>query len=160
MLAAAGLVGLGDDSRVQSRTVDSPFPSLDDAAIHAFWSALDSTWNGRDADRFSQLFTDDVSFAFVDRGMTLETRDAVLRHFTTQFRDQNPALRHVTVIRRIHPLTPDLVAIDGEVSVVARGAGGSDDAVLRRFAISGVMARPSDRWLVRILRVFPMPAAS
>lgn len=133
-----------------------PAGAADTTGVHAFWSALDSTWNARDAERFSRFFTDDASFAFVDRGQSLETRATIHRHFSEQFRRQRPDLRHATRVREIRLIAPGIVTVDGEVEI--RGTRPDDAAptVLRRFTITGVMMRTGDEWRIRLLRAYQL----
>jgi uncharacterized protein (TIGR02246 family) len=132
-----------------------------DAAVRSLWSTLDSLWNARDADRLSRLFTDDASFRFVDRGQSLESRASIQQHFTKQFSQQAPELRHRTRVRESRNVAPNIVAVDGDVEVLRTGSEESlPPAVLRRFAIFAVMQKSAAGWQIRLLRVFQLPAAT
>jgi len=133
--------------------------SANEAWSRSFWSTLDDIWNARDAERFSQLFTEDASFRFVDRELSLETRAAIQRHFTDQFSRQAANLRHVTQVRENRIVALNVAAVDATVEVVRKG---SDDSapptVLRRFAVFAVMLKSADGWKIRLLRIYPLPA--
>jgi uncharacterized protein (TIGR02246 family) len=145
MVLLAAPVGLLADVRPASTG-----PS-DSVAIHAFWSALDSIWSTRDADAFAQLFTEDASFDFIGRPTSLATRDSIRAYFVSQFSRQRPELRHRTTLRRVFPLAADMAAIDGEVAIVD-GAGAGP--IIARLPITGVMARTSAGWRIRLLRAY------
>lgn len=142
--SAGGLPGL------QDRAADS-------TAVEAFWSKLDSVWNARDAQRLSELFTDDASFALVERGQSFETRSAIHRRFVQQFRIQSPELRHTTRLRRFHRVAPDIVVIDGIVEVSSADAESAALTVVRHFAITAVMVQDSQAWRIRLVRAYQLP---
>lgn len=127
-------------------------------AARSFWSTLDSTWRERDAPAFTELFTEDASFAFVDRGVTLEPRTMIARQFTEQFARQAPDLRHVTEVRAARVIAPGVLAVDVGIEV-RRVSGDSAEppTILRRFAAFAVMRRTGDRWQVELLRAYLLP---
>jgi uncharacterized protein (TIGR02246 family) len=128
----------------------------DEADIHGFWSTLDETWASRDADRFSRLFTEDASFAFVDRGESLEGRVAIHQRFTEQFLAQRPELRHRTTVLQIRPMARHVAAVDGEVRILEESAGGGAPTVLRQFAITALMVQEGETWQVHLLRAYQL----
>jgi uncharacterized protein (TIGR02246 family) len=135
--------------------------STDGPAVRALWSTLDQSWNARDAERFGQLFTEDASFGFVDRGQSLESRATIHEHFTEQFRVSSPELRHRTRVHDVRPVSPDVVAMDGTVEILRSEPGpGERHSVLRTFAIFAVMLRADDNWNIRALRVYQLPPAA
>jgi len=130
----------------------------DSAAVKALWSSLDWAWNARDAEKFSRIFTEDVSFEFVDRGQALDSRTAVLEHFTERFPGFAPELRHRTNIRQTLSIAPDVFGADGivEIQRMATDAG-VVPVVLRTFAVFAVMAREADGLRIRTLRIYALP---
>jgi uncharacterized protein (TIGR02246 family) len=129
-----------------------------DAAVRALWATLDARWNERDAIRFSEVFTNDVSFEFVDRGESLETRAVVREHFGARFPSFAPELRHLTTVRDITTISRDVLAVDGKVEILRDNPGGKP-ALLRTFAIFAVMMRESEGWKIRMIRIFQLPEA-
>ena len=122
---------------------------------------MDATWNARDAEQFSRLFAEDVSFEFVDRGEALEGRAAVLEHFAERFPSLEPDLRHRTRVRQVLPIAIDALAVDGNVEILRNQPGAeTEPAVLRTFAIFAVMRRDSERLGIRALRTYELPARS
>lgn len=126
-------------------------------AARAFWGVLDSVWKARDASAFRELFTEDASFAFVDRGLTLEPRAAIDRHFTDQFSRQAPDLRHVSAVRSVRTVASGVISGDVRVEVWRDGPEGTAPVLLRRFDIFTVMRRTGERWRIESLRAYALP---
>jgi uncharacterized protein (TIGR02246 family) len=127
------------------------------AAARASWNTLDSIWNTRDAVAFSGLFEENASFVFVDRGVALETRTTILRHFTDQFAEQSSELRHATEVREGRMIAPGVLAADVEIEVQRDGSAASGSStVLRRFAAFAVMRRSGNGWRIELLRVYTL----
>lgn len=134
--------------------------STDDDAVRALWSALDASWDARDAERFSALFAVDASFEFVDRGQRLEGRASIRRHFAERFPQFAPDSRHRTRVCETRELGPGLRSVDGRVEILRDGAdGGTASAVTRTFAIFAVMSQVGDGWKIRMLRAYRLPPA-
>jgi uncharacterized protein (TIGR02246 family) len=134
--------------------------SSDAAGIHAFWSTLDAIWRSGDAERFSELFAVDGSFHFVDRDYTLENRAAILDYFTAQFPNIAPGISHRTKVRKIRPLAPRTHAVDATVEILRDAPDGqAQPAVLRTFAVFGVMQRSGDDWHIQLLSAYQLPVA-
>lgn len=130
----------------------------DGAQIRQLWSTLDSLWNGRDAAGFSELFTPDASFVFVDRRQSLDGRAGILDFFSGQFPARAPELRHRTTVMGISDIAPGVHAVDGTVEILRVEPGTSaQPVVLRTFAIFAVMGRHADGWSISLLRIFAMP---
>jgi uncharacterized protein (TIGR02246 family) len=131
---------------------------LDETAARAFWSTLDATWNARDAVRFSELFTTDASFRFVDSGLSLEARATIHDYFVKQFSTQAPGLRHVTRVRDSHTVGSSALAIDAVIDVVrSHPDAAAATTVLRTFAAFAVMTKSADKVQIRLLRVYQLP---
>lgn len=131
------------------------------AAVREVWAVLDARWNERDAMRFSEIFTDDVSFEFVDRGESLESRAVVREHFGARFPDFAPELRHLTTVRNVTNIAADAVAVDGKVEILHESPD-AEPSLLRTFAIFAVMTREVEAWKIRMIRIYqlPQPAAA
>jgi uncharacterized protein (TIGR02246 family) len=143
-------------ARAQAAAEDSSAES----ALRTFWSAIDVAWNERDAERFSELFTEDASLEFVDRGVSLEPRTAIHEHFAERFPGFAPDLRHLTTVRDSRVIAPDLRTLDGRVEILRIESDESTaPTVLRTFSIFAVMARSEEGWRVRALRIYQLPAA-
>lgn len=134
--------------------------ATDDETVRRLWSTLDAIWNERDAERFSELFTTDASWVFVDRGDSMVGRTAIHARFAEQFPALAPELRHRTTVRAVRAVGPGVRAVDAEVEILRDGSGGSvEPTVLRRFAVTAVMPRTIDGWRIAVLRVWQLPLA-
>jgi len=128
------------------------------AALRAFWSTLDEAWNGRDAGRFSNLFSADGSFRFVSDGPSLDGRAMIHRFFVERFAQLDADLRHVTTVRDVRAVAPEVGTVDGTVEIVRAGPGGGEGStVLRAFSIFAVMHRATEGWMIRELRAYRLP---
>jgi uncharacterized protein (TIGR02246 family) len=135
--------------------------SAGSAAIRSLWSTLDTRWNERDAERFSELFAVDGSFGFVDRGESMEGRSTIHRHFAERFVGFAPDLRHRTTVLKVRDIAPDVRTVDGKVEILRTGSDDSvQPAVLRTFAIFAVMLQTGDGWKIRMLRAYQLPVVA
>ena len=129
------------------------------AEISSVWAQVDATWNARDAERFSRLFAEDVSFTFVQRGQSLDGRATIFEHFSERFPRFAPDLRHRTRIGDIRVIAPGVFTADGKVEILrVSNAGDEPPTVLRTFAIFAVMAVTEDDRSIRALRIYELSA--
>lgn len=135
--------------------------AADVGAIRALWSELDDAWNEREAERFSTLFTADASFELEDPrgGASLAGRAEIRRHFEERFPRFPPELRHSTSVRQVHILGSGLRAVDGKVEILSTADAGSEPALVRSFAIFGVMLQAADGWQIQTLRAYLLPTS-
>src|SRR5688572_10698692 len=91
------------------------------AHARALFAELDAAWNARDAEAFSAVFTEDVSFHFADRGEGFEGRAALFASFAQRFPTFPGELRHVTEVREVSGIVSGVVAVDGVVEVLRLG---------------------------------------
>jgi uncharacterized protein (TIGR02246 family) len=151
LIASAGMA-----STFVARSQDAAaVAQADDPAIRSHWQDIDRRWNERDAKRFSELFAANAIFDIVNRDQRLKGREAIQRHFSSQFPGFAPELRHRTTVNGIRFPTPDVGVVEGGVEVLRLGEG-EDAAVLRRFSIVGVMLRSGDGWLIHTLHAYPL----
>jgi uncharacterized protein (TIGR02246 family) len=144
----------GAEPRAEA-VVESP----GEEGVRSLWSTLDAVWNGRDAARFSDLFTAEGSFQFVDSGLALTGRDAIHRHFAGQFPQLPPELRHLTTVREVALVAPGVRTLDGGVEILRDGGDNAPPAVLKSFAIVAVMLETAEGWRIRLLRAYELPVA-
>lgn len=132
--------------------------SADSAAIHTVWASLDAEWNGRDAERFSQVFAVDANFEFVTRGEAMDTRETIRDTYAERFARFAPDVRHRTTVHVIRAVSQDVHTVDGTVEILrtsaAAGASAAEPTVILSFSIFGVMLRTAEGWKIRVLRVF------
>lgn len=130
--------------------------SMEHAA--AVFQTLDARWNERDAEGFGRVFTEDVSFTFVDRGEGFEGRAALTDSFARRFPTFPAQLRHATQVRETRSIAPGVVAVDGEVEILVQDTDGQDEArLLRSFAIFALVEEEEDGCRIRLIRIWQHP---
>jgi uncharacterized protein (TIGR02246 family) len=129
---------------------------MDEPSVRALWAALDQAWNGRQADRFGDLFTTDASFEI--GGDALSGREAIQRGFSQRFAQLAPELRHRTTVKDFQALAPGLASVDAGVEIAREAPrAAAAPTVIRRFALVAVMSRTAEGWKIRLLRAFAIP---
>ena len=127
-----------------------------DAHARALFAELDAAWNARDAEAFSAVFTEDVSFHFADRGEGFEGRAALFESFAQRFPTFPEELRHVTEVREASGIVPGVVAVDGGVEVL-RISDDGEASVFRSFSIFALVEEDDDGCRVRLIRIWQLP---
>jgi uncharacterized protein (TIGR02246 family) len=102
-----------------ARAQRAQITSADSAAIHGVWRELDESWNARDVERFSNLFS-----RFVNLGQPYEGRQAIRERYTQQFRQYTPDVRHITRVRGVRLVAPGIAMLDGDADIVGNAPGG------------------------------------
>lgn len=120
------------------------------------WAEIDAHWNARDADGFSERFTEDARFVFVDRRHELHARDGIHAHFSEQFPQIAAPFSHHTTITAIREIVPGVTEVDGKVEIMRTSDDGAEPMRTRLFAIHGIMTRAEEVWRVDSLRVFEL----
>lgn len=129
----------------------------DDAAVRAVWSEIDATWNARDVDGFSRLYTEDSSFVFVDRRQAFAGRDEIHRHFSAQFPQTPLEFSHHATINETRVIAEGVMTADGVVEIFrAPPEGDGEPTLFRTFAIFALMVKDGDEWLIDALRIYLM----
>lgn len=133
-----------------------PAPAPADAvALRLLAVAADEAWNAKDAPAMAAHYAADASLrvgaadAPDHRG-----RDAVRAYFAQAFAARAQDLRHVTHLKGMAQLTPDLVLSDADVRVEARQPDGSWKLV-RRFNNVSLAAREGGGWKLKAVRAYP-----
>lgn len=157
MLAVATLSASPGDARARDNAWRQEGAA--DAVDGAVWERLDAAWNARDAERFSALFTEGVSFAFVDRGEAFAGNAALHRHFAERFPQFPSNLRHLTRAHDTRPLAPGILAVDGRVEILDVGAdGNAAPRRLRLFSIFAILVRGDEGWKIDLMRIHQLAA--
>jgi uncharacterized protein (TIGR02246 family) len=140
------------------RQVQDAGAAASGASIRQVWRTLDETWNARDAERFSRLFTPAGSFRFIDRGEVLAGAAAVRQSFAARFPTFDPAIRHQTRVQDVRLVSPVVGTVDGTVEILRLAPGGPQADVVSRFAIFAVMTHTPEGWRIHELRAYELPA--
>ena len=133
-LFAAGIAVAGEDQESQVRAV---------------LTGLDAHWNGRNADKMSLLFTEDVDFRIYDR-TRYNNREEFRQHYAQAFAKMSAGRRHATTMTSFRPITAELAVIDGVVTV-------SDEAdpsyQIRHYHYTALAKLGQQGWQFDVFRV-------
>ena len=133
-LFAAGIAVAGEDQESQLRAV---------------LTGLDAHWNGRNADKMSLLFTEDVDFRIYDRTQ-YKNREEFRQHYAKGFAKMSAGRRHATTMTSFRPITAELAMIDGVVTV-------SDEAdpsyQIRHYHYTALAKLGQQGWQFDVFRV-------
>lgn len=124
---------------------DSDRRQLEDLAHEA-----DTVWDRGDATALAGLYTADATLVMAPRE-PVDGREAIRVYFEQSFAKRPANLRHVTVVRRIEMLAPDVAFVDTDVRLERRADDGSWPAI-RRFANYTVAIRAGEAWRVKEVR--------
>lgn len=155
-LLAAGALLLIAQAASACQCANGPGADREDANARALFARLDAAWDGRDAEAFSAVFTEDVSFYFADRGEGFDGRAALFESFAQRFPTFPAELRHVTEISATSRIAPGVTAVDGGVQVL-RVADDGEAAVFRSFSIFALVEEEGDACRVRLIRIWQLP---
>lgn len=127
--------------------------AADSIAIRRLWREFDVHWNARDAEGFSDLFTEDGSLYFLTLNRRFPGREAIRQRYNEQFRTYTPDIRHVTTALDIQPIAPGIVLVDGDADIVGHQLTGRSDAILGRQLVLSILVKTRHGWRIRAMRV-------
>lgn len=129
-------------------------------AIRAVWTTVDERWNARDAEGFSNLFSDEARFGFVNRGEWMDGRAEILRSFLVRFPTITPEIRHQSTTHEVRSIAPGVTMVDGAVRILRTGPDErTEPDVILTFHFFAVMLQTEDGWRIDELRVVDLPSA-
>ena len=130
----------------------------DRASLERLAAENDAAWDGKDWAKITDQYVAGGTLR-VAPAATVETgRDAIRRFFQASFSRRPDGFRHVTEIRHIEMVTPDLAIADGHVRV--EKAEGSGWKLLREFSSNSLIIRVKGVWKLHSVRAYPLPPAS
>jgi uncharacterized protein (TIGR02246 family) len=133
--------------------------SADRKALAAVVQELDAAYNAQDAARFSAVFAEDANFQFPVEGTVLRGRDEIRQHFAKQFATF-PRLRHVTTTGEIDVIGPGILAVDVQVDILAIDPKTGAAQTLFHYDGLSLGIRTDSGWRIRLVRLYPAPAAA
>lgn len=134
----------------------APVSPGDEAALRALGADADAAWNAKDARRMGDYYAEDASLLV--GGVTLPEqvgRANIESYFQRAFAGRVGDLRHVSEIRNLRMIGPDLAFTDVLVRVESRRADGTWQ-VVRRFNNVSISERSGTVWRLRTVRAFPI----
>jgi len=127
-----------------------PVPSAaDEAAVHAVEAAYDAAWNSGDLTSLLGLLTERVTIVNPYGEMTTG-RDAVESSFTALFEGTARGSTHVSRIRCVHFVGPDLALVDAEA--VISDFGPARETLRHDF--TDVLVRTPEGWRIDHVRAY------
>jgi uncharacterized protein (TIGR02246 family) len=114
---------------------------------------FDGAWNDHDVNRFSSFFTEDTDMHFITLGMRMRGRGEVAQTYTKIFSEIASGVQHKTTLKEIHPITPDVILLDGITDIVQSNEKGTE-TVLRRHTGATVLLRTDAGWRIRAMRIW------
>lgn len=140
---------------VATGALAAPPSRMDDVALRALGAAADEAWDAKDADRMATYYADDATLLVGGAGGEQLGRAQVRAYFQRAFASRSGDLRHVSEIRCLQMLGPDMALTDVWVRVEARQPDGAWKP-LRYFNNVSLAVREADGWKLRAVRAYPL----
>lgn len=118
-------------------------------------AAMDAAWDRKDPTALAALFAKDATIQ-AGPNAVLEGRAAIGAFFGRDFENRPGTMRHVSQLRGIDMVTPDLALVDKLVRLEQQDAQGRW-TVLRTFLNSTLLKRVAGSWKVRTVRAHVVP---
>ncbi|WP_041373573.1 SgcJ/EcaC family oxidoreductase [Phenylobacterium zucineum] len=133
----------------------APPSHADAVALRLLSVDADRAWNAADADAMAAHYAPDASLLVgAAGGRTSRGRDEIRAYFARAFGTRAGVMRHVSELKGMEALSPDLVLNDLEVRVEERQADGTWKLV-RRFDNLSLAVRAEGGWKLRAVRAYP-----
>lgn len=132
-----------------------PPSRTDEVALRALGAAADAAWDAKDADRMATYYADDASLLVSGAGGEQLGRAQVQAYYQRAFASRSGDLRHVSEIRGLQMLGPDLALTDVWVRVEARQPDGVWKP-MRYFNNVSLAVREAGGWKLRAVRAYPL----
>ncbi|NNM78037.1 SgcJ/EcaC family oxidoreductase [Sphingomonas sp. ID1715] len=125
------------------------------AKVRQAAAAMDAAWDRADPAAMAALFADEATIQ-AGPNSVLEGRAAIHAFFKRDFDTRPALLRHVSELRRVDMITPDLALVDKVVRIEQQDSEGRWEA-LRTFLNATIMKRVTGVWKVRAVRAHVIP---
>jgi uncharacterized protein (TIGR02246 family) len=134
----------------------APVSPADETALRALGEAADTAWNAKDARQMGGYYAEDATL-LVGGVMLPEQvgRAQIESYFQKAFAGRIGDLRHVSEIRNLEMVGPDLAFTDVLVRVESRRSDGTWQ-VVRRFNNVSLSERSGTVWRLKVVRAFPI----
>jgi uncharacterized protein (TIGR02246 family) len=93
-----------------------PYNLEDEKALQELTARLDAAWTGQDAKVFAACFTEESALRY-HTGRTVQGRAQIEQNYRDYFSSKSEQERHVTLIRQVRFIRPDVAVIDGHVEI-------------------------------------------
>ena len=133
----------------------APASAEDETALRALAAVIDGAWDRKDINLISASYSEDATLLVGGAGQLQQGRPAVQAYFQKTFAQRAGVMRHVSELRGIDMLGPDLAVTDIRVRVEAQQPDGGWKEV-RRFDNLSMAVREGGAWKLRLVRAFPV----
>ena len=93
-----------------------PYDMEDEKVLQELIARLDASWTGQDAKVFAACFTEESTLRY-HTGRTLQGRAQIEQNYLDYFSSKSEQERHMTLIRQVRFIRPDVAVIDGHVEI-------------------------------------------
>lgn len=130
--------------------------AADETALRALGAAADAAWNAKDHRLMGSYYAEDASLLVGGVALPQQTgRAQIETYFQKAFAGRVGDLRHVSEIRNLDMVGPNLAFTDVLVRVESRRADGTWQ-VVRRFNNVSISERSGTVWRLKVVRAFPI----
>ena len=118
-----------------------PYDMEDEKALQELTTRLDAAWTGQDAKGFAACFAEESVLRY-HTGRTLQGRAQIEQNYVAYFSSKPAQERHVTLIRHVRFLRPEVAVIDGHVEIWRQ------QELRLHLLATFVMTKEDGQWLV------------
>jgi uncharacterized protein (TIGR02246 family) len=116
-----GVIGIGSKPSGEAAIsspwgAHMPYNLEDQQALQVLTARLDTAWTGQDGRGFAACFAEESALRY-HTGRTLQGRGEIEQNYLAYFASKPEQERHVTLIRHVRFLRPDVAVIDGHVDI-------------------------------------------
>ena len=133
----------------------APAGPEDESALRALAASVDGAWDRKDIDRMTASYSEEATLLVGGASLLQQGRPAVQAYFQKTFAQRAGVMRHVSELRGIDMLGPDLAVTDIRVRVEAEQPDGGWKEV-RRFDNISMAVRENGAWKLRVVRAYPV----
>jgi uncharacterized protein (TIGR02246 family) len=133
----------------------APASADDESALRTLAASVDGAWDRKDINLMAASYSEDATLLVGGAGQLQQGRPAVQAYFQKTFAQRAGVMRHVSELRGIDMLGPDLAVTDIRVRVEARQPDGGWKEV-RRFDNLSMAVRENGSWKLRVVRAYPL----
>ncbi|MDH5367173.1 MAG: SgcJ/EcaC family oxidoreductase [Cyclobacteriaceae bacterium] len=109
---------------------------------------LDNSWNNRNAEEFSELFTKNADFQF-SSGTILKSKEAIKEAYRSIFSQLPVGLMHKSQFDHVRFLSTNIAIITG---IVFLGMGNNDEQS-RTVSFTAIVQKANDQWMIEAIRL-------
>lgn len=126
-----------------------------ESALRALAAAADDAWDLKDADLMAGYYATDATLIVGGAPTPIQGRAGIKAYFQQTFANRAGTMRHVSELRTMDMVSPDLAVTDLWVRVEVQQPDGGWKEV-RRFNNLSIAKHEGDGWKLRAVRAYPV----